>query len=315
MGLLRSEQMKYGLLVLPVNEAHRIVARLGKDATLQFEDDNARDMRRPYRKHIQRIEACLHIIEINRVTSTRISCTAMEINSCDPFQATCDEMERILRFLVGEISGIEGCEILKNKVDEFMRFEDAYTLEGENNVSLTNEPVQAVEEAEVVAVAKGMLAGSMGGPHLDVDDESFEASAKKPLVEAEGGGGRLGYLAGVVPKVDEQRFTRALWRAARGNTFAQFTPISETVKDPKTGQEVQKSVFVVYFQGAGGPMQQKVMKVCVNMYNWPVSSEQAASRHAQLKKVVAEKDAALKGFAEPRKCMEMLKGESWPGGG
>ena len=24
-------------------------------------------------------------------------------------------MERILRFLVGEISGIEGCEILKNK--------------------------------------------------------------------------------------------------------------------------------------------------------------------------------------------------------
>ena len=30
---------------------------------------------------------------------------------------------------------------------------------------------------------------------------------------------------------------------------------------------------------------------------------------------VAEKDAALKGFAEPRKCMEMLKGESWPGGG
>ena len=31
---------------------------------------------------------------------------------------------------------------------------------------------------------------------------------------------RLGYLAGVVPKVDEARFARALWRAARGNTFA-----------------------------------------------------------------------------------------------
>lgn len=26
-----------------------------------------------------------------------------------------DEMERILRFLVGEISAIEGCEIVKNK--------------------------------------------------------------------------------------------------------------------------------------------------------------------------------------------------------
>ena len=31
---------------------------------------------------------------------------------------------------------------------------------------------------------------------------------------------RLGYLAGVVLKVDEARFARALWRAARGNTFA-----------------------------------------------------------------------------------------------
>jgi len=282
MGLLRSEHMKYGLLVLPVSEAHRIVARLGKDATLQFEDDNARDMKRPYRKHIQRI----------------------------------DEMERILRFLVGEISAIEGCEIVKNKVDEFLRFEDAYSLEGveselqslykhfmkfkENNMSLTNERNQAVEEAEVVAVAKGMLASAGGTPEFIVDDESFEASAKKPLVEGEGGGGRLGYLAGVVPKVDEARFARALWRAARGNTFAQFTPISQTVKDPKTGLEVQKSVFVVYFQGAGGPMQQKVMKVCqafgVNMYNWPVSADQASVKLAQLQKVVMEKDAALKGF-------------------
>jgi hypothetical protein len=29
---------------------------------------------------------------------------------------TKDEMERILRFLVAEISAIEGCEIVKNKV-------------------------------------------------------------------------------------------------------------------------------------------------------------------------------------------------------
>ncbi|CAK9070936.1 unnamed protein product [Durusdinium trenchii] len=248
-------------------------------------------MRRPYRKHIQRI----------------------------------DEMERILRFLVGEISGIEGCEILKNKVDEFMRFEDAYTLEGvetelqslykhfmkfkENNVSLTNERNQAVEEAEVVAVAKVAAAQPVcvkggryvGGLHGRSPPGCGRRVLRSECQETTGGAldgegevlKRLGYLAGVVPKVDEQRFTRALW---------QFTPISETVKDPKTGQEVQKSVFVVYFQGAGGPMQQKVMKVCsafgVNMYNWPVSSEQAASRHAQLKKVVAEKDAALKGFAD-----------------
>eukprot|EP00438_Fugacium_kawagutii_P009131 Skav231787 [mRNA] locus=scaffold3283:300863:305103:+ [translate_table: standard] len=54
--------------------------------------------------------------------------------------------------------------------------------------------------------------------------------------------------------------------------------------------------------GAGGPMQQKVMKVCqafgVNMYSWPVSADQAAMKLQQLQKVVKEKDAALKGFSD-----------------
>mmetsp|Transcript_95605 Transcript_95605/g.227736 ORF Transcript_95605/g.227736 Transcript_95605/m.227736 type:complete len:802 (+) Transcript_95605:65-2470(+) len=281
MGLLRSETMKYGLLVLPVSEAHRIVSRLGNGSNIQFEDDNARDMRRPYRKHIQRI----------------------------------DEMERILRFLQAEITQIEGCEIVKNKVEEFLKFDDAYSLEQvesqlqdlyksflkfkENNANLTNERNQAVEEAEVVAVAKGMLAGSSSAA---VDEESFEASGKKPLLEGEIGGGRLGYLAGVVPKADEARFARALWRASRGNTFAQFTPITNVVKDPKTGQELQKSVFVAYFQGAGGPMQQKVFKVCqafgVNMYNWPANAEMASIKHSQLQKLVMEKDAAMAAYAD-----------------
>jgi len=285
MGLLRSEQMKYGMLVLPVNEARRIVGQLGKDSNLQFEDDNARDMRRPYRKHIQRI----------------------------------DEMERIIRFLIQEISSLEGCQLIKNKVDEFLQTDDTYTLEAvegelqslyqnflrfkDNNVNLTNERNQAVEEAEVVAVAREMLTGSRPSPDYVTEEESFESSAKKPLLGGEEvavGTGRLGYLAGVVPKTDEARFARALWRAARGNTFTQFTPISQSVKDPKTGQDVQKSVFVVYFQGAGGPMQQKVLKVCsafgVNMYNWPASAELAKTRHAHLLSVVKEKDTALEGY-------------------
>lgn len=49
-------------------------------------------------------------------------------------------------------------------------------------------------------------------------------------------------------------------------------------------------------------MQQKVMKVCqafgVNMYNWPVSADQAGVKLVQLQKVVVEKDAALKGFSD-----------------
>merc|ERR1719401_239848 len=107
------------------------------------------------------------------------------------------------------------------------------------------------------------------------------------------GGRRLGYVAGVVPQADEMRFARALWRASRGNTFTQFSPITEKVVDPKTGQVVEKSVFVIYFQGAVGSMKDKIVKVCtafgVNMYSWPSSSEQARSRQAALHKQLEEK--------------------------
>eukprot|EP00441_Pelagodinium_beii_P047067 CAMPEP_0197621620 /NCGR_PEP_ID=MMETSP1338-20131121/2150_1 /TAXON_ID=43686 ORGANISM="Pelagodinium beii, Strain RCC1491" /NCGR_SAMPLE_ID=MMETSP1338 /ASSEMBLY_ACC=CAM_ASM_000754 /LENGTH=800 /DNA_ID=CAMNT_0043191135 /DNA_START=93 /DNA_END=2495 /DNA_ORIENTATION=- len=273
--------MKYGMLVLPVQEARRIVDQIGKQTSIQFEDENTRDMRRPYRKHVQRI----------------------------------DEMERILRFVFEEINKLNGCQITKNKVSEFLQGDQNYSLDvveaelsslyknflkfKENNANLTNERNQAVEEAEVMALAKAILTGS--GADVQVDEESFEASAKKPLVAGdELAAGRLGYLAGVVTKADEQRFARALWRASRGNTFTQFEPIKDPVTDPKTGAEVVKSVFVVYFQGASGSMQQKVLKVCqgfgVNMYSWPSSTGAASSRLNYLLRISEEKKSALEAY-------------------
>ena len=34
------------------------------------------------------------------------------------------------------------------------------------------------------------------------------------------------------------------------------------MNDPKSGLAVDKSVFVIYFQGASGAMQVKIQKVC-----------------------------------------------------
>lgn len=67
MGILRSERMKYGTLVLPVDRARQFIDIIGASTKMQFEDMNARNLHRPYKKYIQRI----------------------------------DEMERILRFILG----------------------------------------------------------------------------------------------------------------------------------------------------------------------------------------------------------------------
>merc|ERR1719487_1057047 len=74
-------------------------------------------------------------------------------------------------------------------------------------------------------------------------------------------------IAGVVLQSEQDRFARTLFRATRGNTFTHFQPISEPVKDPKTGKEVLKSVFVVYYQdnrllgGGASAMSDKIKKI------------------------------------------------------
>mmetsp|Transcript_60125 Transcript_60125/g.158169 ORF Transcript_60125/g.158169 Transcript_60125/m.158169 type:complete len:811 (-) Transcript_60125:297-2729(-) len=284
MGILRSETMKHGTLVLPIDHAKEFIELIGstRSTLLQFEDMNARDHARTYKKYIQRI----------------------------------DEMERILRFLFDELSRVPGVAVEKNHVDDFLDNASTHKLDDvevtlkqlyaqfvkfkENNMTLMTEKNQAVEETEVVATALQILTGAGAAPTLPAGlDEDFETGAKRPILQ-EDALGRLGYLAGVVPKADEARFARALWRASRGNTFTQFSPIEQKVTDPKNGMVVDKSVFVIYFQGVSGSMQQKVQKVCsgfgVNIYTWPADPDTAARRLATLKQTLAEKTRATEAY-------------------
>jgi len=291
MGLLRSEAMRHGLLVLPVQDARRYIDKLGKATNLQFEDMNATGMRRPYRKHIQRI----------------------------------DEMERILRFMFDEIAKLDGCEIKTNAVDEFLANDGAYKLDPveaelqrlyqnftkfkDNNANLVAEKNQAIEEQKVIQAALKVLGAGVGSAGLEA-----------PLLGDDAlGGSSLGYLAGVVAKADEQRFTRALWRASRGNTYVELSPIDKAVVDPKTGQTLEKSVFVVYFQGSGGAMREKVVKVCqgfgVNMYAWPSSADAAKKQDLTLQRQLVDKDIALGAFQDLMKVeIQELLAEGFAGG-
>lgn len=128
MGLLRSELMKHGTLVLPVDRARDYIDLIGEKTNMQFEDMNVRDMHRPYKKYIQRI----------------------------------DEMERILRFLGDEISRIPEAHVEKDNLEDFLAHSNDYKLEDievslkrsyndfvqfkENNSNLTTKRNAALEE-------------------------------------------------------------------------------------------------------------------------------------------------------------------------
>ena len=44
-----------------------------------------------------------------------------------------------------------------------------------------------------------------------------------------------------------------LWRACRGNVFLRVAEIEDPLEDPLAGDEVLKSVFVIFFQGENNP--------------------------------------------------------------
>lgn len=69
---------------------------------------------------------------------------------------------------------------------------------------------------------------------------------------------KVGFIAGTIQKEKVLAFERLLFRATRGNVFLRQTDVG-SLKDPATGEEQAKVVFVVFF--AGERAQQKIQKV------------------------------------------------------
>jgi len=290
MGILRSETMKHGTMVIPTERARHFIDLIGRHANMQFEDMNSRDMRRPYKKYVQRI----------------------------------DEMERIVRFLFDEVGKVPGCEVTKNRNDNFLENDHEYKLDAvetelkqlyvqfmkfkENNAELQEQRNSSIEERCVTQLATTSLgAQQTSGQAQHGANEEFEFAATQPLMgEAEGRNEMMfNKIAGVIAQADQDRFARTIFRATRGNTYTHFAQIPEELKDAKTGKDIAKSVFVVYYQdnGLGGQtsaMSDKIKKLCVafgvSQYRWPASRDEAEQRRQELGTVVADKVKALDAY-------------------
>jgi len=254
MGLLRSETMKRGTLVVPNERARAVLHELGSRTRIQFEDQNATTMRRAYKTAVQRIEEC----------------------------------ERIVRFLVEQVEA-QG-EPITRSWEEFLEARPHYKFEEveaelkrvygqltnarENHRGITDQHARILEEKYVVIVAASQTnysgRDSSGRGLLDVGDTHAGISN----------------AAGVIGRQEQDRFARALFRMSRGNTFTSFHPISDPIPD-ESGKPSLRSVFVVYFQGgATSVMAEKVKAVCTayggRLFAWPGSAAEAEERFQAL---------------------------------
>eukprot|EP01068_Selenidium_serpulae_P019464 Selendium_serpulae@DN6670_c0_g1_i1.p1 len=235
MGLLRSETMKHGTLVLPHDRAREFMDLLGRKTNVQITDMNATTMRREYKKHIQRIEEC----------------------------------ERILRFLQEEIDGLPQAELAKGNVEDFLAFDSNYSLDAveksltemytsfvqfrDNNLELLKQRNVVVEEHCVVTAAMTSLSGDMEPPSsADMDPMSGQSllSDGAHSEDAEAGlniAMKFSNVAGVIPQSTLQQFSRTLFRVTRGNAFTHSEIIEKPLLDEKTGKEVIKFDFLFCF--------------------------------------------------------------------
>uniref|UniRef100_A0A8D3BZY5 V-type proton ATPase subunit a n=1 Tax=Scophthalmus maximus TaxID=52904 RepID=A0A8D3BZY5_SCOMX len=68
------------------------------------------------------------------------------------------------------------------------------------------------------------------------------------------------FVAGVIGRERIPTFERMLWRVCRGNVFLKQADIEDTLEDPTTGDQVHKSVFIIFFQG--DQLKNRVKKIC-----------------------------------------------------
>uniref|UniRef100_A0AAY5L060 V-type proton ATPase subunit a n=1 Tax=Esox lucius TaxID=8010 RepID=A0AAY5L060_ESOLU len=72
--------------------------------------------------------------------------------------------------------------------------------------------------------------------------------------------GCLIFVAGVISRERIPTFERMLWRVCRGNVFLRQAEIEDPLEDPTTGDQVHKSVFIIFFQG--DQLKNRVKKIC-----------------------------------------------------
>lgn len=241
-SLFRSEEMALCQLFVQTEAAYSCVSEIGELGKVQFRDLN------PNVNNFQRN----FINEVRR----------------------CDEMERKLRYIEKQIKkdGIPMVDcgedheapLPREMVDLEVTFEKMETELKEVNMNADTLKKNYLELTELKHILRKtqMFFDEQGSSPTSTE------SISKALMNEDGTKNvspsgcpiQLGFIGGVILRDRIYAFERMLWRACRGNVFLRMTEIETPLEDPTTGSEVNKSVFIIFFQG--DQLKTKVKKIC-----------------------------------------------------
>ncbi|CAK9832993.1 V-type proton ATPase 116 kDa subunit a 1 [Anthophora retusa] len=225
-SLFRSEEMTLCQLFLQSEAAYACVSELGELGLVQFRDLNP-DVNAFQRKFVNEVRRC-------------------------------DEMERKLRYLEKEIKkdGIPMLDTGENP--EAPQPREMIDLEAtfeklENELREVNQNAEALKRNFLeLTELKHILRKTQVffDEHLYTTADTIGSHYRNSL----------SFVAGVILRERIPAFERMLWRACRGNVFLRQAEIETPLEDPSTGDQVFKSVFIIFFQG--DQLKTRVKKIC-----------------------------------------------------
>lgn len=228
---------------------------------------------------IQPEAAYSSVAELGEAGSVQFRDLNVEVNS---FQRKfvnevrrCDELERKLRYIEAELNKenlpIPEIEDLPNAPNpreitdletSLEKTENEILELSQNAVNLKSNFLELTELRHVLEKTESFFNEREGVNGTDSLTRAL--ISEDPATQATNVRGRLGFVAGVVPRERVPGFERMLWRISRGNVFLRQVELEEPLEDPNTGNEIYKTVFVAFFQGE--QLKSRVKKVCTGFH-------------------------------------------------
>lgn len=284
-SILRSEEMCLAQLFLQSDAAYSCISELGELGLVQFRDLNA-DVSAFQRKFVPELRRC-------------------------------DEMERKLRYLDEELQKAEIPVIDNNESPEAPLPKETLPLENDleqlekqmrevsqNQEQLNKNFLELTELKHVLRKTQSFFEeaqdfaaqrpGAVDPETGEEESSGHEEMSSNPL--------RLGFIAGVIVRERIPLFERILWRACRGNVFLRHIEIDAPLKDPVTGHEVHKSVFIIFYQGE--QLRSRTKKICeslkASIYPCPENPQERREVAMNVMTRIQDLDQVLKTTNEQR---------------
>nr|XP_053639529.1 V-type proton ATPase 116 kDa subunit a 1-like isoform X3 [Cherax quadricarinatus] len=243
-SLFRSEEMALCQLFLQSESAYTCVSELGELGLVQFRDLNP-DVNAFQRKFVNEVRRC-------------------------------DEMERKLRYLEREIRK-DGIPVLdtgenpeapmpREMIDlevKFEKLENELKEVNSNAEALKRNYLELTELKHILKKTQVFFDEALYPPNLPYDQEVYFDDDERINLLMDTSLHHLmhiGFVAGVILRERIPAFERMLWRACRGNVFLRQAEMDDPLEDPATGEQVYKSVFIIFFQG--DQLKMRVKKIC-----------------------------------------------------